>query len=210
MEEFYETWVCDEADDYCVMHIVPVGYEPYYCDKPYMPEKCEALRIGTGNPEGLKMRRPEWKIAELIEYPDRVRSGNRAAQWFTYSGVSQSGLYTVVDTVPGALCDVGGWRQAWNNYEGDIQSEDSTPDDRANITHRIQVNLSGKTNAFLEENISSRWYGYDDFQYDEWGMVSYQFVANSTQTTIFFESLVLFPVTNNDVYLDDVYLRCKE
>ena len=206
MEEFTTVQVCGEGK--CESHIVPTGYEPYYCDEHYMPEPCDALRIGTGNPVGLKMHRPEYKIAKASENPERVHSGDFAAQWFHFSRVGKSGLYVTVGTEPGEICEVGGWRQAWNNYKGDIQSENQTQDDRDNIMHRIKVNLDGKTGAYLEENLSSRWYGYDDFPYDTWGLVSYQFTANSARTTVFFESIVLFPVTNNDVYLDSVYMRC--
>jgi hypothetical protein len=206
LEEFYWSNVCRDGE--CVVHYVPVGYEPFYCDEPYMPEKCDAYFQGTKNPIDLKMRRPEWKIAKKTEYPNRVYSGDFASQWFTFSGVHQGGLYTVVDTEPGWLCEAGGMFQSMNNIEGDIDSEARTEDERANVSYRIQVNKSGKTFFKSEDNLSSRWYGYDDFPYDTWGLVSYQFTTNSTQTTVFFESLVLFPVTNSDVYLDSVYMRC--
>ena len=208
MELYDFVWVC-QGDD-CERHLVPVGYSPYYCGINYTPEPCPAPRIGTGNPEGLIMRRPEWKIAAWVEYPNRVHSGSSAGQWFCFFGSCQAGLYVTVPTAPGALCEVGAWRQAWNNYDDDIESEESTQDDRDNVQHRIQVNLDGKTFAFAEDNLSSRWFGYDDFRYDTWGLTTYQFVANSYLTTVFFESMVLFPIANNDVYLDDVYMRCTE
>jgi hypothetical protein len=209
MDEFYDYEQCNE--DGCEMHKIPVGYETHYCDVHYMPEPCDALMQGNGNPIDLKMRRPEYTIAHAVNYPNRVHSGETAAQWFCYAGACRAGLYRVVETEPGWSCEVGAYFQMWNNYKGGIESEDSTPDDRANITVRIMVNLSGKTLSFLPENASSRWYGYDDFGgYDKWGKVTYRFVTNDFETTVFFESLVLYPVTNNDVYLDDIYMRCVE
>jgi hypothetical protein len=207
-ETYSSTLVCNDAG-FCVTHIVPDDWEPHYCDKPYMPEPCNALYQGTKNPADLMMRRPEYKIAKLAEYPNRVFEGYSSAQWFCYSGVCRAGLYQVVETEPGMLCEVGAHVQSWNNYKGDQTSESQSQDDRDNITWRIVINLAGKTLSFLDDNLASRWYGYEDFPYDTWGKIEYQFVTNSHETTVFFESLVLFPVTNNDVYLDAAYLRCQ-
>jgi hypothetical protein len=221
--EFSTHWECDEIYG-CVEHSVPDGAFPFYRDQPYTPDKQPVLRpCAEGqewgcNPPELFMGRPEYKPTETEEnedgvrvsvFPYRVHSGIQAAAWFCMFRSCQAGLYYVVNTEPGMLCEAGGYIQSWSSPDGSLQSQLITQDDRDASQWRIKVNKSGKTFAFLGENLSSRWYNWEDGHYDNYVKMFYQFTANSYQTTVFFENLRIWRFGNQDSYLDSVYLRCN-
>ena len=65
------------------------GWEPFYCDQPYTPTRCPAERIGSGNPPGLLMGRPEYKPTDIA---NRVHSGATAQQWFCFFRTCRAGV----------------------------------------------------------------------------------------------------------------------
>jgi LysM repeat protein len=183
------------------------GWEPFYCDEPYTPEKCPAPRQGSGNPAGLQMGRPEYKLTDI---GNRVHGGQTAQQWFCFFRSCRAGVYQTVTTTPGATCEAGAYVQSWSANGTGFTSDLSTQDERDNATWFIRVNLAGDTFAFSDANLISRGFGYADGIYDQYVKISYIFTANSTTTTVFFENLRLWPVANNDNYIDDAYVRCTE
>ncbi|NDJ52715.1 MAG: hypothetical protein GYB68_06480, partial [Chloroflexi bacterium] len=183
------------------------GWEPFYCDTPYTPDKCDAPRAGNGNPPDLKMGRPEYKSSETA---GRVFSGETAQQWFCFYRTCQAGVYQTVDTSPGATCEVTAYVQSWSSNTGGLTSDLITYDEKINSTWFIKVALDGGTNAFSEDVLSSRGFSYWDNIYDQYALISFQFEATDALTTVFFENLRIWPVANNDNYLDDVSIRCSE
>ncbi len=183
------------------------SWEPFYCDEPYTPQKCPALRQGTGNPEGLLMGRPEYKATDL---DNRVHSGNTAQQWFCFFRTCRAGVFQTVTTTPGAVCETGAYVQSWSANATGYVSDLLTQDQRANSTWFIRVDTTGGTNAFAEGVLVSRGFGYGDGIYDQYVLITYTFTATSSRATIFFENLRLWPIANNDNYIDDAYVRCAE
>ena len=190
--------------------MVAEDWEPYYCAEPYTDEACDALRQGSGNPAGLLMARPVYSMATR---DNRVNSERRAQRWVCQYTTCRAGVYQTITTTPGATCEVGAYVQSFSTHNtGQSTSELATAEDRDNSTWFIRVDLSGGTDAFASGGASeiSRGYGYLDNIYDQYQLVSYTFEATSTQTTVFFENLRLWPMARNHSYIDDAYVRCSE
>jgi hypothetical protein len=189
------------------------GWEPFYCDTPYTPEKCPLLRQGDGNPFGEYMRRPEYKPI----YLRAPHSGASAQQWFCFSGACSGGVYQTFDTTYGETCEVGAYVQSWSNYDDDLPSELSTEDDRNNSLWYILIDVTGDTFAFDMASLPaqspdlemSEGFGYDHGIYDQWVKISYTFIAQSNSATVFFGDQRLWRNPNNDSYIDDAYARCE-
>ena len=54
----------------------------------------------------------------------------------------------------------------------------------------------------------SRSFGFSDRHYDKYALIKYTFMATGTKTTVFFENLRIWPVANNESFIDDAYVRC--
>ncbi len=196
---------------------------PFYCDDTTVPGGCPALRIGPDeNPAGLMMGRPEYKPTDV---GNRVHSGATAQQWFCFSRVCRAGVYQTFDTTPGALCEVGAYVQSWSTGNASAtgwRSQLTTQDDRDNATWQILVDLNGGSNPFTGGNmLASAVFGYDyepeagynrahggHGVYDQYVPIRFTFIATGTRTTVFFQDTRLWPVTNNDSYIDDAWARC--
>ncbi len=183
------------------------NWEPFYCDEPYTTSKCPALRQGSGNPPGLQMGRPEYKPTDI---GNRVRSGLTAQQWFCFWRTCDAGVFQTVSTTPGAVCEAGAYVQSWSANGTGFTSDLQTADQRANSTWFVRVDSTGGTNAFANSVLTSRGFGYGDGIYDKYVRISYTFTATSTQATVFFENLRIWPIANNDNYIDDAYVRCTK
>jgi hypothetical protein len=190
---------------------VAEGWEPFYCAPPYTDEACPAERIGDGNPAGLEMGIPEYKPTDL---ENRVVSGF-AQQWYCFFRACRAGVYQVVETRPGAVCEAGVWVQTWSagswiGDDGPYTSFYQSEDERANSTWRIGVDPTGRTDAFAGSVAWGAVADYSDGHFDHYALVSERFIAGGAQTTIFIENLRLWPFAHNDSYVDDAYLRCSE
>jgi len=183
------------------------SWEPFYCDQPYTQQKCPAPRQGSGNPPGLMMGRPEYKPTDVA---NRVHSGKTAQQWFCFWRTCDAGIFQTVTTTPGAVCVAGAFVQSWSANGTGFTSDLQTADQRANSTWFIRVDPTGGTSAFANSILISRGFGYGDGIYDKYVEISYQFAATSNKATVFFENLRLWPISNNDNYIDDVYVRCTK
>ncbi|MCC6905976.1 MAG: LysM peptidoglycan-binding domain-containing protein [Anaerolineae bacterium] len=182
------------------------SWEPFYCDQPYTTSKCPAERLGTGNPVDLKMGRPEYKPSDVA---NRIHSGVTSQQWFCFYRTCRAGVFQTVSTTPGAVCEVTAYVQSWSGTGYNFLSEVSTEDARLNSQWFIAVDRGGATDAFAPGVLRSRAFTYYDSHYDKYVQISYRFQATGTRTTIFFENLRLWPIPNNDNYLDDVSVRCN-
>lgn len=189
-------------------------WEPFYCDPPYTPDKCPAPRpceegetVGC-NPPDLKMRRPEFKPAVAVHYPERVHSGETAQQWFCFFGTCKAGVYQTFPTVPGQTCEVGAYIQSWSNSDSDPESELETDDDKANSTWQILVDRTGGTYAFADGLLKSQTFGFTHGIYDQYVKISFSFVATGNSATVFFMDTRIWPIGNNDSYIDDAYAYC--
>jgi hypothetical protein len=199
------------------VNVMP-DWEPFYCDKPYAPRQCSALRRDTQSPprEGynepnLMMGRPEFKVANV---EGRYRSGKSAQQWFCFFRVCQAGVFQNIPTNQGETCTVTAYVQTWSAADADgsngpFTSDIETEDDRDNSVWRIRVDPAGGDYAFDPDLQVSRDYTYDDGHYDRFIEISFTFKAESDSATIFFENIRLWPVAHNDNYIDDASVICK-
>jgi LysM repeat protein len=187
--------------------VVEEGWEPFYCDQPYTAEKCPALRQGTGNPQGLLMGRPLYSQAAGFG----IRTGAGAQKWSCPWTACRAGVYQIVDTIPGATCTVGAFVMSFSaNNPTALFSDLFTFDDRANSTWFIKVDPNGSPDGFTEGLLESPGFGYAEGIYDAYTEISFDFTATSATTSVFFENLRLWPLTINDNYLDDAYVRCNQ
>lgn len=195
-----------------------VDWQPFYCDEPYTPQKCPAERRDTQSPArqgfnepNLLMGRPEFKPSDVS---NRLHSGKTAQQWFCQFRTCRAGVFQTVSTTPGYNCEVTAWVQTWSAktpYGTDgkpYTSDTATADDRANSTWFIKVDPGGGTYAFKDGILTSRAFTYDDGHFDKFAQIRFSFTAASSQATIFFENLRLWPFPFNDSYIDDASVRC--
>jgi hypothetical protein len=193
-------------------------WEPFYCDEPYTPEKCPAERRDTQSPPrqgyndpDLLMGRPEFKPSDVA---NRIHSGQTAQQWFCFYRVCRAGVFQTVATSPGETCEVSAWVQTWSasstiGTDGqNFTSTTATADDRANSTWFIKVDPTGGTYAFAPSILISQPFTYDFGHYDKYIQIRFAFTATSSQATVFFENLRLWPFPHNDSYIDDAAVRC--
>jgi len=140
----------------------------------------------------------------------RVQSGKQSQQWFNNFRPHDAGVYQIVDTPPGAVCEAGAYVQSWSNAVGSTNtlSDLKTQDDRDNYRWFIRVDTSGGIDAYADSVLISRAFGYNDGIYDKFVLIKYRFVAQGDKTTVFFGSRTLWPMGNNNSYIDDAYVIC--
>jgi hypothetical protein len=187
----------------------PIDWNIAYCYTDYMPELCNAPDQGINNPMGLMMRRPEFAQGNLGEkgpnYPtgERVYSGEYSAKWFCSWGVCAAGLYQTVPTVAGETYKVTAYFQSWCNQDTSYASKTDS-----NCWVQIRAHLAGDPSAaFLEDSIPVFKEENVVQVLDSWHLVTYEFVANSKETTIFFLGYNTWPYENNNWWLDHATIK---
>ena len=186
---------------------VVTGWQPFYCAEPYTGAPCPAPRQGSGNPAGAEMIAPTFSAASEAS---RVRSGSSAQSWSCRYGSCQGGVYQVVQTRPGDVCEAGAYVQSVSSNAASGASDLASEQDRANSTWRIRVDLTGGEDAFRtgEGLLVSEGFGYYQNIYDRYAPITYTFMATGSATTVFFEDQRLWPFARNVSYIDDAYVRC--
>jgi hypothetical protein len=197
--------------------VVPNEWKNFYCDTPYTPAKCPALRrdiqspprSGSNDP-GLLMGLPEWKDTSL---PERTRAGH-ASQFFSAYRVHDAGLYQTIKTIPGQVCYYTAYVMSWaadkdRGTNGVLWTSDTlTEDDKDSAVWRLGVASGTDVYAFSQAVKWGRKWTYEDGHYDHYIALSYSFVAESTETTIFIRQVMLWPFAHNEGYVDDVSVQC--
>ncbi|MGH2536876.1 MAG: hypothetical protein ACRDHL_05740 [Candidatus Promineifilaceae bacterium] len=143
---------------------------------------------------------PEYKPATTkFTDPARVRSGERAQQYFTFFKTHIAGFYQQVAVTPGEEYEFRVWSHSWS----------ADDDDDA---------YSGPEFGQLEEKIGLDPFGGDDWsdpdvvwgpmrqQYDEYGLFAVSATAQAPTMTVFVYSAPFYAVKHNDVYWDDAEL----
>lgn len=217
-----------ELEGMYIEHFMAPGWDAFYCNIPYTPENCPALRrcdpavdfpcsagiAPTGyNPPDLMMGRPEYRPINMVQ----PYSGENAQQFFLFDRCGEMGVYQTFPTTPGETYVVGAMIREWWNKDGDAQSDVETEDDAAGSVWRIFVDTSGGTFAFADEVIASppldipedAWVDYGIYEGERY-QYTLEFVANSYNATVFFHNLRLWPIGNNDSYIDDAFAFHKE
>ncbi len=184
-------------------------WEPFYCDEPYMDEKCPAPRQGAGNPIDLLMGRPEFKSMDVYNYPEQVWEGEHSQTWFCFWRTCEAGVFQTFATNKGELYEVGAMVRSWYNYDNDGPSDLVSADDWLGSIWTIAIDTdsdSGVDNAFDPSLVTCNFQSTPDIQfYDNWVEISCRFMAGGSTATVYFRNLRTWPVANNDNYIDAAY-----
>jgi hypothetical protein len=146
--------------------------------------------------------RPEYKRAEAFFYPNRVRNGDSAQQYFTFHASHYAGMYQqVFDVTPGQSYKFTIWAQVWSSTQDNPnQSEQpANPNLQVGIDPTGLWQINGPTViwspvASMENHI------------DKWGAISVEAVAQNNVITVLVRTSPEFPNKHNDMYWDDATL----
>ncbi len=146
-------------------------------------------------------RMPEWKPAEsYFTNPARVRTGERAQQWFTFFATHQAGIFQRVTNVsPGGAVCLSIWGHAWSSNTDHTYTDLS---DHGFLNQQIGIDPTGGTDYLSPDVIWTN----PVTQYDEYGLFRLETIAQSDSVTVFFHSEPLWAYKHNDVYWDDAIL----
>lgn len=162
---------------------------------------CNTVQVPGGwSPWWVKERssdaNPEYKAAGA-PFMNRVHSGSRAGQYFTFHRTHKAGFYQQVNVPANAAIQFTIWGQAW------VSNVDGGPSDtNAPINMRIGIDPQGGTNPYSPAII---WSGTVQ-PYDAYQHFSVQAQAQGGRVTVFTYSAAQYPMKHNDVYWDDAVL----
>lgn len=150
---------------------------------------------------GYIIRNPEYKPAESVfTDPPRVRSGDRAQQYFTFFATHEAGFYQRVAATPGVAYCFSIWGHAWSAQDDDDAY--SGPEDGL-LDQRIGLDPTGGTDWQSNAIV----WGAARQQYDIYGLFSLTTTAQADHITVFTYSQPAYAVKHNDVYWDDAQLN---
>lgn len=196
------------------------GFEGQY--SPYIPQTpeqqaacslgiCQTANVPDGwlpwwvnqqpGDEGWKNRMPEWKPAEQ-PFANRIRSGERAMQYFSYGGTHIAGALQTVTVPANAQLEYTVWGQAWSREWGD-NNRPAVCINPTQMNMRIGIDPNGGTNPWSPDIV---WSGTAS-PCDVYSLFSVQATANGDKVTVFMYSAPAEPRENNDVYWDEAALR---
>lgn len=149
----------------------------------------------SGDPD-WKNRMPEYKPAEA-PFTNRVHSGARAQQYFTFHGTHTAGLWQRVNVPANARLQFSIWGHAWSAADDEPLSNYPTP-----VNMRIGIDPTGGTNPFSPNIV---WSGTAN-AYDFYVLFSVEAQAQGDAVTVFTYSAPVEARKHNDVYWDDASL----
>lgn len=148
---------------------------------------------------------PEYKPAESNVGGNRIHSGSRAAQYFSFWSTHKAGLRQTVNVPANAVVEFSVFGQAW------ISEDDNAAGSDRSGTPNMQVGIdpTGGTNPYSPSVV---WSGYQQ-PYDAYARFSVQAQAQGEQVTVFtFSAPSVNPNSpeygfkHNDIYWDDAAL----
>ncbi|MDX1613914.1 MAG: LysM domain-containing protein [Candidatus Promineifilaceae bacterium] len=148
---------------------------------------------------------PEYKPATRNVAGNRVRSGDRAAQYFSFWSTHKAGLRQTVSVPAGAVVQFSVWGHAWMSEQDDpfVSDRSGTPN------MRIGIDPTGGINPYSPSII---WSGYQQ-PYDQYQQFSVQAQAQGDTVTVFtFAAPSVNPNSpdygfkHTDIYWDDASL----
>ena len=149
---------------------------------------------------GTLTNMPEYKPAEAwFVDPARVRSGERAQQYFTFYKVHNAGIYQQVAVTPGVSYCFSVWGHSWSaNDDDDAYSGPF----HGQLNQYVGIDPYGGT----DPNGGSVVWGPPRYQYDTYAAFQVGAVAQASTLTVFMRSDAFYAVKHNDVYWDDAAL----
>lgn len=148
---------------------------------------------------------PEYKPAEAGAAGNRVRSGSRAAQYFSFWSTHKAGLRQTVNVPANSLVQFTVWGFAWMT-----ESDDSLVSDYSGTPNmRIGIDPTGGTNPYGPSVV---WSGFQQ-PFDTYTLFSVQAQAQGDRVTVFTYSAPSvnpnspdYGFKHTDVYWDDASL----
>ncbi len=147
---------------------------------------------------------PEYKPAEARDFAARVRSGERAQQYFNFGRTNTAGVFQQVSVPTNARLRFSVWGMAWSTgiawdgpYSDVTYSAEPTP-----VNLRVGIDPTGGTDAFSANII---WSGTLN-PYDQYALLSVDAQAQGSLVTVFTYSSPNEPRKHNDIYWDDASL----
>lgn len=146
--------------------------------------------------------RPEYKRAWVVNFPNRVRNGESAQQYFTFHASHFAGFYQqVFNVTPGQTYKFTIWAQVWSSTEDDpnVSVQPANPNLQVGIDPTGLWQIDGGTvvwspKAPMQNHI------------DQWGAISVEAVAQNSTITVMVRTSPEFPNKHNDMYWDDATL----
>lgn len=182
----------------------PEGWIPWWHEGP--------LCTGTSD---HRMRRPEVKVISIIPDPERVRSGGRAVQWFTFWGCHRGGLLQQVAVEPGRYYVFSIYAHSWfsecdtrPHYRLPLKKNCDTKDPIlwAHDWLRVCIDPTGGIDplgpAVVCGEVREVYGGYDDMP-----LTTGRFLAEGPWATVIVWSEASHPLKHDDFYIDDALLR---
>jgi hypothetical protein len=146
--------------------------------------------------------RPEYKPADGVNYPNRVRSQPSAQVYFKSFGQFRAGLYQQVVNVPaGARLQFSAYGQGWS-CEDFSQCGGGVSYNPANMYMRVGIDPHGNTSPHSRHIIWSDYFN----PIDRWEVRCVATEALHHTVTVFLWSSPDGPRENQDVYWDDASL----
>jgi hypothetical protein len=146
--------------------------------------------------------RPEYKQAVGSIYPNRVRSGEYAQQYFTFHASHYAGMYQqVFNVTPGQNYQFTIWVQVWTSTADDP----NTSYQPANPHLQIGIDPTG----LWDPNGSTVIWSPEAPMFnhiDQWGAVSVEAATQNDVLTVMVRTSPAFPNKHNDMYWDDATL----
>ena len=158
----------------------PVGWVPWWISQ-------------SDEDPDWKNRMPEYKPADP-PFTNRIHSGNRAAQYFTFHGTHTAGLLQVVTVPANAMLRFSIWGQAWSSASDEVFSDFPTT-----VNMRIGIDPTGGTNPYSPAIV---WSAYNQ-PYDAYQQFTVEAQAQGTTVTVFTISAPDEARKHNDIYWDD-------
>lgn len=147
---------------------------------------------------------PEWKPASsAFTDPVRVRTGDKAQQFFSFFATHEAGFYQQVAVEPGREYCFSIWAHAWSAEDDDDAY--SGPEDGI-LNQRIGLDPTGGTDWQSSDIV----WGDARIQYDFYGLFEVAATAESSTMTVYVYSQPTYAVKHNDTYWDDASLSGME
>ncbi len=128
----------------------------------------------------------------------RVKSGQRAQEFYELYAIFTGGVYQQVTVTANAPLHFSAWVSVWSS-DLDDPAHSEKP---GAVNVQVGIDPTGGTDG---ESKSIVW-GSSQQYYDEYRQLAVDTQAKATTVTVFVRAIVLDPVRNNHVYVDDASL----
>ena len=150
---------------------------------------------------------PEYKPAFKVFFPERVKAGERAQQYFTFHRSHKGGMYQQVSNVtPGTVYRFSIWLQVWSTVDDNPKETNGF----ANPHLEIGIDPTGSVTGGGANGVPNSvvWSGEVETELvrNRWHQMTIEVTAQSSTIAVYVKSSPEFSVKHNDIYLDEAKL----